>query len=161
MMIRLFHKLMHILKLFSHIYTYDKYANPFPSQIHIINLYTNTKRIHKHQTQFFEESVPSILPLLKKAYKAWADWYHQPFHLIYPYQIFKNHTNLQVSKTGGHHSPGFRGKKHSIFYCCHSCLVTVQASHLTQQCSPVRLIWGETSPQNESLTCHHATLATH
>ena len=54
------HKQIHISKLFSHIYQ--------PSQVNLQNqsLRKHKTYTHKHQTQIFEELVPSILPLLKE-----------------------------------------------------------------------------------------------
>ena len=46
-----------------------QYVNPFTSQIYKISLCTNKTRIHRHQTQTFQELVPSILPLFKKHLK--------------------------------------------------------------------------------------------
>ena len=53
------HKQIHISKLFSHIY-----INPLSSQS--TKLRKHKTYIHKHQTQIFEELVPSVLPLLKE-----------------------------------------------------------------------------------------------
>ena len=43
--------------------------------------------MHKPQTIFLEALDPSMLPLLKKAYKARICLYRQLFRLIYRYQI--------------------------------------------------------------------------
>ena len=60
------HKQMHISKLFSYIYIHKS----FVSSIHKTNHFANIKHtlyIHKHQTQIFEELVPSILTPIKTA----------------------------------------------------------------------------------------------
>ena len=62
--IKLCHQHTHISKLFD-IYIY---INPVSSQSTklIPTQILNKAYLHKHQTQFFEELVPSILPLLKE-----------------------------------------------------------------------------------------------
>ena len=55
------HKQIHISNLFSHVY------QPSVKSIYKTNHKSKHKTyIHKHQTQIFEELVPSILPLLKE-----------------------------------------------------------------------------------------------
>ena len=74
------HKQIHISKLFSHIYIYQ----PFVKSIYKTNWQSFHKHktyIHKHQTIFFEELVPSILPLLKEHIRLRTCWYRRPFHL--------------------------------------------------------------------------------
>ena len=69
----------------SPIYSARESANQKLSQNHKINPDTNpckTKNTQTSNTIFFEELVPSVLPLLKKkkAHKARTQWYHGPFH---------------------------------------------------------------------------------
>ena len=54
-LIRLYHKQMPMPSV-----------NPISSQIYEIHTHKNKTYMHKHQTQIFEELVPSVLPLIKK-----------------------------------------------------------------------------------------------
>ena len=75
------HKQILISKLFSHIY------QPSVKSIYKTNHFANIKHTYTNIIIFFEELVPSILPLLKEHIRLRTCWYRRPFCLIYCYQV--------------------------------------------------------------------------
>ena len=77
------HKQIHISKLFSHIY------QPSVKSIYKTDHFTNIK--HTWHTQTSDTNFRKVSPFniihVKRAHKARTCWYHQPFRLIYRYQI--------------------------------------------------------------------------
>jgi len=102
-------------------------------------IWNKTYCIHKHQTQMFEELVPSILPLLKSI----QGWYHGPFHLIYQDQVKKRRRKSNYKSwfrcTWGYLF--FINKNHSAAFSMHylrffsrTCKVSLTSGHSWSQC---------------------------